>query len=76
MCRRIRCAGRSTLSEPATRSRRIWRPPLAAGATLIEAMELAMAAASMVIHQLGTTGTASVQQIRELLLAAADTAAD
>jgi hypothetical protein len=28
-------------------------------------MELAMAAASIVIHQLGTTGTASVAQIRE-----------
>jgi rfaE bifunctional protein kinase chain/domain len=38
---------------------------LAAGATLEEAMELAMAAASIVIHQLGTTGTASVAQIRE-----------
>lgn len=40
---------------------------LAAGATPREAMELAMAAASIVIHQLGTTGTASVPQIRELL---------
>lgn len=40
---------------------------LAAGATLQEAMELAMAAASLVIHQLGTTGTASVAQIREIL---------
>lgn len=40
---------------------------LAAGATLAEAMELAMAAASLVIHQLGTTGTASVAQIRNLL---------
>jgi bifunctional ADP-heptose synthase (sugar kinase/adenylyltransferase) len=39
---------------------------LAAGATLREAMELAMAAASVVIHQLGTTGTASVAQVREL----------
>ena len=29
--------------------------------------ELANAAASIVIHQLGTTGTASVQQLRELL---------
>ena len=39
----------------------------AAGALLREAMELAMAAASIVIHQLGTTGTASVAQIRERL---------
>ncbi len=39
---------------------------LAAGATLREALELAMGAASIVIHQLGTTGTASVRQIREL----------
>lgn len=42
---------------------------LAAGATLREAIELANAAASIVVHQLGTTGTASVPQIRELLLA-------
>lgn len=41
---------------------------LAAGATLREAIELANAAASVVVHQLGTTGTASVSQIRELLL--------
>lgn len=40
---------------------------LAAGATLREAIELANAAASVVVHQLGTTGTASVPQIRELL---------
>jgi rfaE bifunctional protein kinase chain/domain len=40
---------------------------LAAGATVSEALELAMAGASLVIHQLGTTGTASVTQIRELL---------
>ncbi len=40
---------------------------LAAGATLRESIELANAAASIVIHQLGTTGTASVPQIRELL---------
>ncbi|MBM3852524.1 MAG: carbohydrate kinase [Verrucomicrobia bacterium] len=39
---------------------------LAAGATLREAMSLAMAAASIVIHQLGTTGTATVAQIREM----------
>lgn len=40
---------------------------LAAGATIPEAMELAMAGANLVIHQLGTTGTASVAEIRELL---------
>jgi rfaE bifunctional protein kinase chain/domain len=40
---------------------------LACGATLQEALELAMAAASVVIHQLGTTGTATVAQIREVL---------
>lgn len=41
---------------------------LAAGASVLEAMELAMAAASVVIHQLGTTGTATVAQIRERML--------
>jgi bifunctional ADP-heptose synthase (sugar kinase/adenylyltransferase) len=40
---------------------------LASGAELREAMQLAMAAASLVIHQLGTTGTASVPQIAEVL---------
>jgi rfaE bifunctional protein kinase chain/domain len=40
---------------------------LAAGADVREAMQLAMAAASLVIHQLGTTGTASVAEIAELL---------
>jgi bifunctional ADP-heptose synthase (sugar kinase/adenylyltransferase) len=40
---------------------------LAAGATPREAMELAMAAASIVIHQLGTTGTASVKEMARLL---------
>lgn len=40
---------------------------LAAGATIREAMELAMGAASLVIHQLGTTGTASVAQLRKVL---------
>ncbi len=40
---------------------------LAAGAALGEALELANAAASVVIHQLGTTGTASVRQIVETL---------
>ena len=36
---------------------------LAAGATAPEAMELAMAAASVVVHQLGTTGEASVADL-------------
>jgi rfaE bifunctional protein kinase chain/domain len=39
---------------------------LAAGASLREAMELAMAAASVVIHQLGTTGTAAFSQLESL----------
>jgi rfaE bifunctional protein kinase chain/domain len=39
---------------------------LAAGATLKEALELAMLAASIVIHELGTTGTASVRQLQDL----------
>jgi rfaE bifunctional protein kinase chain/domain len=39
---------------------------LSAGATVPEALQLAMAAASIVVHQLGTTGTASVEQLREL----------
>jgi bifunctional ADP-heptose synthase (sugar kinase/adenylyltransferase) len=39
---------------------------LSAGATLREALELAMLAASIVVHQLGTTGTASVQELEEL----------
>lgn len=41
---------------------------LAARANLRESMQLAMAAASEVIHQLGTTGIASVPQIRNLVL--------
>jgi bifunctional ADP-heptose synthase (sugar kinase/adenylyltransferase) len=41
---------------------------LAAGATLREALEIANAAASVVVHKLGTTGTASVAEIRELLV--------
>jgi rfaE bifunctional protein kinase chain/domain len=41
---------------------------LAAGAELREALELANAAASVVIHQLGTTGTASVSQVRTVLV--------
>jgi rfaE bifunctional protein kinase chain/domain len=40
---------------------------LAAGATLREALELANTAASIVVHQLGTTGTASIVQMRELV---------
>lgn len=43
---------------------------LAAGATVREAMSLAMIAASIVLHQLGTTGNASVGQIAELLSSA------
>lgn len=38
---------------------------LAAGADAREAMTLAMAAASVVIHQLGTTGTATTAQVAE-----------
>ncbi|MBM3860259.1 MAG: carbohydrate kinase [Verrucomicrobia bacterium] len=37
---------------------------LAAGATLREALELANAAASVVIHKLGTTGTATVRELK------------
>jgi rfaE bifunctional protein kinase chain/domain len=40
---------------------------LAAGATLREALEMAMTAASVVIHKLGTTGTATVSEIAALL---------
>ena len=40
---------------------------VAAGANLREALEIANAAASVVIHKLGTTGTASVPEIRSLL---------
>ena len=40
---------------------------LTSGASVGEAIELANMAASVVIHQLGTTGTASRQQLRELL---------
>ena len=45
---------------------------LAGGATLREACEVAMLASSIVIHQLGTTGTASVPQIAELVAASAE----
>ena len=41
---------------------------LAAGADLHEALTLVNAAASIVIHQLGTTGTASVEQLRALVV--------
>ena len=41
---------------------------LVAGATLKEALYLANGAASVVIHQLGTTGTATVDQIRDLVI--------
>jgi bifunctional ADP-heptose synthase (sugar kinase/adenylyltransferase) len=40
---------------------------LAAGGTVREAVEIAAVASSIVIHQLGTTGTASVEQIQKLL---------
>jgi rfaE bifunctional protein kinase chain/domain len=41
----------------------------AAGATLAETLAIAAAAASVVIHQLGTTGTATVTQLAPLLAA-------
>jgi rfaE bifunctional protein kinase chain/domain len=40
---------------------------LASGASLREALQLANAAASVVVHKLGTTGTASVAEIKKLL---------
>jgi rfaE bifunctional protein kinase chain/domain len=42
---------------------------LASGVPLADALPIAMAAASIVIHQLGTTGTASLDQIASLLTA-------
>jgi bifunctional ADP-heptose synthase (sugar kinase/adenylyltransferase) len=42
---------------------------VAAGASLREALEIANAGASVVVHKLGTTGTASVLEIEELLMA-------
>jgi rfaE bifunctional protein kinase chain/domain len=45
---------------------------LASGATLREALTRANAAASIVIHQLGTTGTATVEQIEQLLQGAGE----
>ena len=41
---------------------------LASGATAVEAMRLAMAAASVVIHQLGTTGVASIEDLAPLVV--------
>ena len=41
---------------------------LASGGTVREALEMANAAGSVVIHKLGTTGTASVEEIGELVL--------
>lgn len=40
---------------------------LAADATIMESMQLAQAAASLVVHQLGTTGTPDTGQLRHLL---------
>ncbi|MGZ8937621.1 MAG: bifunctional heptose 7-phosphate kinase/heptose 1-phosphate adenyltransferase [Limisphaerales bacterium] len=40
---------------------------ISAGASLKEALEIAQLAASVVVHQLGTTGTATAQQMLELL---------
>jgi rfaE bifunctional protein kinase chain/domain len=40
---------------------------LAAGATMRESLEIANAAASVVIHKLGTTGTAGIKEIEKLL---------
>ncbi len=42
---------------------------LVAGGTLLEALQLASAAACVVIHKLGTTGTANLTEIREVLAA-------
>ena len=41
---------------------------LSAGAGMREALEIARAAASVVIHKLGTTGTASVREVKRLVL--------
>jgi bifunctional ADP-heptose synthase (sugar kinase/adenylyltransferase) len=43
---------------------------LTAGATLREALEMANAAGSVVIHKLGTTGTASVEELAGLTVSA------
>lgn len=42
---------------------------LAAGASLAESLILAMAAASTVVHQLGTTGTATVADLAKMVVA-------
>jgi len=41
---------------------------IAAGASLVEALEMANAAASVVIHKLGTTGNASIAEMSEFLI--------
>ncbi len=43
---------------------------LAANATIGESLKISMAAASLVVHQLGTTGTASCGEIENLLMEA------
>jgi len=43
---------------------------LSAGATLREALQMATAAGSVVIHKLGTTGTASTTELEELIASA------
>ena len=40
---------------------------LASGATLPEAMQLAMAAGAIIVHKLGTTGTASVPELATII---------
>jgi len=45
---------------------------LAASGGLREALEVAMAAASIVVHQLGTTGTASCEEIRRVVAGEVD----
>ncbi len=40
---------------------------LAAGASIVDALELANTAASVVIHKLGTTGTASIEELLRLV---------
>jgi bifunctional ADP-heptose synthase (sugar kinase/adenylyltransferase) len=44
---------------------------LAAGASLAQAVEIANAAASIVVHKLGTTGTANLTELAEILAASA-----
>ncbi len=40
---------------------------ISSGAFLLEALEIANAAASVVVHKLGTTGTASIRELKQLL---------